>query len=271
MQKILIVEDDADIAAIERDYLELNGYQVEIAADGASGLARGRSGAFDLILLDLMLPGMDGFSLCRRLREETDIPILMVTARREDIDKIRGLGLGADDYIEKPFSPSVLVARVRAHLVRYERLTGGQQRAKPELQVGGVRLNTETRRVFVDGREVELKNREYELLLFLMQNPEVVFSRETLYERIWGMDAMGDNATVAVHIPGVLNHLRELGRVDAVVGHLQIRHAACLLQFNERRHKIHGVFRVSLSQGLCHADKPLVAAVFVYKMGVILF
>ena len=143
MQKILIVEDDGDIAAIERDYLELNNYQVEIAADGLAGLERGLHGDFDLILLDLMLPGMDGFSVCRRLREETDIPILMVTARREDIDKIRGLGLGADDYIEKPFSPSVLVARVRAHLARYERLTGGQQRAKPELQVGGVRLNWE--------------------------------------------------------------------------------------------------------------------------------
>ena len=123
MQKILIVEDDADIAAIERDYLELNGYQVETAPDGGSGLERGLSGGFDLILLDLMLPGTDGFTVCRRLREETDVPILMVTARREDIDKIRGLGLGADDYIEKPFSPSVLVARVKAHLARYQRLT----------------------------------------------------------------------------------------------------------------------------------------------------
>ena len=177
MQKILIVEDDGDIAAIERDYLELNNYQVEIAADGLAGLERGLHGDFDLILLDLMLPGMDGFSVCRRLREETDIPILMVTARREDIDKIRGLGLGADDYIEKPL---------------YQRLTGGQQRAKPELQVGGVRLNTETRRVFVDGREVELKNREYELLCFLMLHLDMVFSREELYERIWGLEAMGE-------------------------------------------------------------------------------
>ena len=205
MQKILIIEDDRDIATIERDYLELNDYQVEIAVDGLAGLERGLHGDFDLILLDLMLPGMDGYSVCRRLREETDIPILMVTARREDIDKIRGLGLGADDYIEKPFSPSVLVARVRAHLARYQRLTGGQRRAKPELQVGGVRLNTETRRVFVDGREVELKNREYELLCFLMLHLDMVFSREELYERIWGLEAMGDNATVAVHI----NRIRE--------------------------------------------------------------
>lgn len=205
MKKILIIEDDGDIAAIERDYLELNSYQVEIAPDGVTGLERGLHGAFDLILLDLMLPGIDGFAVCRKLREETDVPILMVTARREDIDKIRGLGLGADDYIEKPFSPSVLVARVRAHLARYERLTGGHRRGKPELRVGGVQLNTETRRVFADGKEVELKNREYELLQFLMLHLDMVFSREELYEKIWGLDAMGDNATVAVHI----NRVRE--------------------------------------------------------------
>ena len=205
MQRVLIIEDDGDIAAIERDYLELNSFQVETAADGITGLDRGLHGAFDLILLDLMLPGMDGFSLCRRLREETDIPILMVTARREDIDKIRGLGLGADDYIEKPFSPSVLVARVRAHLARYERLTGGQKKANPELRAGNLRLNTVTRRVFVNDQEVELKNREYELLQFLMFHPDMVLSREELYEKIWGLDAMGDNATVAVHI----NRVRE--------------------------------------------------------------
>ena len=205
MQKILIIEDDGDIAAIERDYLELNNFQVEIAPDGITGLERGLRGAFDLILLDLMLPGIDGFAVCRRLREEINVPILMVTARREDIDKIRGLGLGAYDYIEKPFSPSVLVARVRAYLARYERLTGGQRKARPELQVGGVRLNMETRRVFADGREVELKNKEYELLQFLMLHMDMVFSREELYEKIWGLDAMGDNATVAVHI----NRVRE--------------------------------------------------------------
>ena len=205
MQKILIVEDDGDIASIERDYLELNGYQVEIAADGITGLTRGRSGEFDLILLDLMLPGADGFAVCRQLREEIDIPILMVTARREDIDKIRGLGLGADDYIEKPFSPSVLVARVGAHLARYQRLTGAAGKPRSELQVGEIRLNTQTHRVYVGEREVNLKNKEYELLLFLMLHLDMVFSREDLYEKVWGLEAMGDNATVAVHI----NRLRE--------------------------------------------------------------
>ena len=204
MDKILIIEDDVAIAEIERDYLELDGFAVEIAADGNVGLERGLSGEHSLILLDLMLPGMDGFAICRALREQIDVPILMVTARQEDIDKIRGLGLGADDYIEKPFSPSVLVARVKAHLARYRRLTGSE-RTGGEIQIGGIRLNEETHRVYVDGREVELTNKEYELLLFFMLNVDVVFSREQLYERIWGWDAMGDSATVAVHI----NRLRK--------------------------------------------------------------
>ena len=204
MDKILIIEDDVAIAEIERDYLELDGFAVEIAADGNVGLERGLSGEHSLILLDLMLPGMDGFAICRALREQIDVPILMVTARQEDIDKIRGLGLGADDYIEKPFSPSVLVARVKAHLARYRRLTGSE-RTSGAIQIGGIRLNEETHRVYVDGREVELTNKEYELLLFFMLNVDVVFSREQLYERIWGWDAMGDSATVAVHI----NRLRK--------------------------------------------------------------
>ena len=204
MKKILIVEDDAAIAAIERDYLEVDHFAVEIASDGIQGLNRGLSGEFDLILLDLMLPGMDGFSVCRKLREKINIPILMVTAKQEDIDKIRGLGLGADDYIEKPFSPSVLVARVKANLAQYERLSG-RGKAPSEITLGNIRLNTGTHRVFVEDREVELKNKEYELLLFLMLNVDMVFDRETLYEKVWGMDAMGDNATVAVHI----NRLRE--------------------------------------------------------------
>ena len=204
MDKILIIEDDVAIAEIERYYLELDGFAVEIAADGNVGLERGLSGEHSLILLDLMLPGMDGFAICRALREQIDVPILMVTARQEDIDKIRGLGLGADDYIEKPFSPSVLVARVKAHLARYRRLTGSE-RTSGEIQIGGIRLNEETHRVYVDGREVELTNKEYELLLFFMLNVDVVFSREQLYERIWGWDAMGDSATVAVHI----NRLRK--------------------------------------------------------------
>lgn len=204
MEKILIIEDDAAIASIEKDYLEIDGFEVEIAADGITGMNMGLSGAFDLILLDLMLPGMDGFSVCRKLRETLDIPILMVTARREDIDKIRGLGLGADDYIEKPFSPGVLVARVKANLAQYRRLSG-TKKAPSEISIGEIRLNTGTHRVFVGEREVELKNKEYELLLFLMLNVDMVFDRETLYERVWGMEAMGDNATVSVHI----NRLRE--------------------------------------------------------------
>ena len=205
MKRILIIEDDESIAAIERDYLTVHDFEVDIAENGSDGIAMGRSGNYDLILLDLMLPGIDGFGVCRRLRETLDIPILMVTARQEDIDKIKGLGMGADDYITKPFSPNVLVARVKANLAQYDRLkhSGGQDRM--QIRIGNILLHQDTRRIFVDGAEIELKNKEYELLLFLMSNPDIVFSRETLYERIWGYDAMGDNATVAVHI----NRLRE--------------------------------------------------------------
>ncbi len=205
MKRILIIEDDETIAAIERDYLVLSEFEVDIAVTGNDGIALGRSGKYDLILLDLMLPGIDGFTVCRTLRESLDIPILMVTARQEDIDKIKGLGMGADDYITKPFSPNVLVARIKANIAQYDRLKNTGNTNRTQIQMGNILLQTDTRRVFVDGTEVDLKNKEYELLLFLMSNADIVFSKETLYERIWGYDAIGDNATVAVHI----NRLRE--------------------------------------------------------------
>ncbi|MFR8011815.1 MAG: response regulator transcription factor [Clostridia bacterium] len=206
MKRILIIEDDESIAAIERDYLTVNEFEVDIAATGPEGIALGRTGQYDLILLDVMIPGMDGFSVCRTLRKELDIPIIMVTARLDDIDKIRGLGLGADGYITKPFSPNVLIAHVKANLAQYARLKGKEGRSsRSELVIGEIRVNTDSHRVYVRGREVELKNKEYELLLFLMKNADIVFSREDLYERIWGYDALGDNATVSVHI----NRLRE--------------------------------------------------------------
>lgn len=205
MSKILIIEDDTAIAEIERDYLEINGFEVKIESGGAAGMNTALKGGFQLILLDLMLPKIDGFTVCRRLREQLDIPILMVTAKKEDIDKIRGLGLGADDYIVKPFSPGELVARVQAHIAAYNRLKGGASEPQTEITVGAVHINTGSHRVFVRDKEISLKNKEYELLLFLVTNADMVFDKETLYERIWGMDAVGDNATVAAHI----NRLRE--------------------------------------------------------------
>lgn len=204
MAKILIIEDDADIAAIEKDYLELSGFQVSVCSDGVSGLTAALEQPFDLLLLDLMLPGMDGFTICRRVREVKDIPILMVTALGKDVDKIRGLGYGADDYIEKPFSPSVLVARVKAHLAQYRRLKPSPAESMV-LTVGPLTADTASRRVAKNGEEVPLKNKEYELLVFLMRHPGQVFSREDLYEMIWGLESLGDNITVAVHI----NRLRE--------------------------------------------------------------
>ena len=188
MKRILIIEDDETIAAIERDYLTVNDFETDIAASGPDGIRMGRMGRYDLILLDLMLPGMDGFDVCRRLRETLDIPILMVTARQEDIDKIKGLGMGADDYITKPFSPNVLVARIKANLAQYDRLKGAGGGNRSQIQLGSILLQQDSRRVFVDGKEAD-----------------IVFSKETLYERILGYDAMGDNATVAVHI----NRLRD--------------------------------------------------------------
>ena len=178
MSKILIIEDDIAIAEIERDYLEINGFEVKIETDGVSGMNTALKGGFQLVLLDLMLPEIDGFTVCRSLREHLDIPILMVTAKKEDIDKIRGLGLGADDYIVKPFSPGELVARVQAHIATYNRLKGGIQEIQPEITVGAIRINPKSHRVFVKEREISLKNKEYELLLFLVTNADMVLIRK---------------------------------------------------------------------------------------------
>ena len=205
MAKILIIEDDRAISDIERDYLELSGFETDTAFDGVEGLNKALAGGHDLILLDLMLPGLDGFSVCKKLRDKTDVPILMVTARTQDIDKIRGLGFGADDYIEKPFSPGVLVARVKAHLAQYERLKPQPQPVSSLVEGGPFVMDTDAHSASIGGRELSLKNKEFELLLFLLRHPNQVFSREDLYELIWGLESMGDNITVAVHI----NRLRE--------------------------------------------------------------
>lgn len=205
MVKILIIEDDKAISDIERDYLELSGFETECAYDGVDGLNKALAGGHDLILLDLMLPGLDGFTICKKLRDKIDIPILMVTARTQDIDKIRGLGFGADDYIEKPFSPSVLVARIKANLAQYERLKPAEKKNESVVSAGPFVMDSDARTAFVDGRELSLKNKEFELLLFLLRHPNQVFSREDLYEMIWGLESMGDNITVAVHV----NRLRE--------------------------------------------------------------
>lgn len=202
----MIIEDDADIAEIEKDYLALSGYSVDIESDGNGGLYAALNEKYALIILDLMLPGIDGLEICRRIRDKTKVPILMVTAKITDPDKIRGLGLGADDYIEKPFSPSVLVARVRAHIAQFKRLRESEEKANAAvLTVGDITVNTAEHRAYKRGCEIELKNKEYELLVFFMTNKGILFSREDLYVKIWGMEAMGDNSTVAVHI----NRLRE--------------------------------------------------------------
>lgn len=200
MKKILIIEDDSAIAEIEKDYLTLSGLDAAIITDGKKGLEEAQSGLYDLILLDLMLPGTDGFSICRRLREQLDIPILIVSARRDDIDKIRSLGFGADDYIEKPFSPAVLAARVKSQLARYERLKGTAKKNTGIITIGDITLNPSTRIVTVRGENKLLPNKEFQLLEFLMINADIVFSQETIYNRIWGMESFGNTSTVPVHI-----------------------------------------------------------------------
>lgn len=206
MKRILIIEDDKSIAELERDYLEANSYKVNMIATGAAGLKEALNGTYDLIMLDLMLPEMDGFAICRGIRAQKDTPILMVSARRDDIDKIRGLGLGADDYMVKPFSPSELVARVKAHIARYERLTAkGEIPQHHIISINGLEIDLDARRIDVNHTEVSLTNKEFDLLAFLAENSNIVFSKDTLFDRIWGMESMGETSTVTVHI----NRIRE--------------------------------------------------------------
>ena len=200
MSRILIVEDDRSIAELERDYLEVAGFEVEIADNGTDGLGMVLSESFDLFILDVMLPGIDGFEICEHIREISDSPIIMVSAKKDDIDKIHGLGLGADDYMTKPFSPSELVARVKAHLARYERLTTPPETQNDIIEIRGIKINKTDRRVYVNGEEKNFTTREYDLLLFLMENPKRVFTKEELFKKIWDMDSVGDIATVTVHI-----------------------------------------------------------------------
>ncbi len=210
MKRILIIEDDKSIAELERDYLEIDGFSVEIALTGDEGLKKALSEEVDLVLLDLMLPGVDGFQICKAIRIEKDIPILMVSAKKEDIDKIRGLGLGADDYIVKPFSPSELVARVKAHLSRYQRLIGREPR-NDSIMIRGLRIDQGSRRVFVNDQEVVFTTKEFDILTFLALSPNHVFSKEQLFEKLWGYDSLGDISTVTVHI----RKIREKIETDA--------------------------------------------------------
>ena len=200
MSKVLIIEDEIAIAELEKDYLELSGFEVETESDGTVGLKRALSDDFDMYILDLMLPGIDGFEICKQIREEKNTPILMVSAKKDDIDKIRGLGLGADDYITKPFSPSELVARVKAHLARYERLIGSNQVENDVIEIRGIKIDKTARRVWINGEEKQFTTKEFDLLTFLAENPNHVFTKEELFRKIWDMESIGDIATVTVHI-----------------------------------------------------------------------
>lgn len=200
MSKILIVEDEEAIADLEKDYLELSGFEVEVANEGTLGLEKALGGDYDLFILDLMLPGADGFEICRKIRNEKNTPIIMVSAKKDDIDKIRGLGLGADDYMTKPFSPSELVARVKAHLARYQRLVNSNVQENDIVEIRGIKIDKTARRVWIDGEEKPFTTKEFDLLTFLAQNPNHVYTKEELFKEIWDMESVGDIATVTVHI-----------------------------------------------------------------------
>lgn len=199
-KRILIIEDELEIAELEKDYLELSDFEVDIEGNGTRGLEAALSEDYDMLVLDLMLPGTDGFEICRGVREKKDIPILMVSAKKDDIDKVRGLGLGADDYMTKPFSPSELVARVKAHLARFERLKSGSRKENEIVEIRGIRIDKTARRVFVNGEEKAFTTKEFDLLTFLAQNPNRVFTKDELFREIWDMESIGDIATVTVHI-----------------------------------------------------------------------
>ena len=200
MSKILIIEDEEAIADLEKDYLELSGFEVQVANDGTTGLKLALTDNFNLVILDLMLPGVDGFEICRRVRDEKNTPIIMVSAKKDDIDKIRGLGLGADDYMTKPFSPSELVARVKAHLARYERLIGSVVEENKIIEIRGLKIDTTARRVWINGEEKNFTTKEFDLLTFLASHPNHVYTKDELFREIWDMESIGDIATVTVHI-----------------------------------------------------------------------
>ena len=209
MAKILIIEDETEIAELERDYLELSDFEVVLEQDGSSGAARALDEEFDLIILDLMLPGMDGFEICKLIREKKNTPVIMVSAKKDDIDKIRGLGLGADDYMTKPFSPSELVARVKAHMARYQRLTTSGQSQNQTIEIRGLKIDRTARRVYLNGEEKAFTTKEFDLLTFLAQNPNHVYTKEELFKEIWEMESIGDIATVTVHIKKIREKIED--------------------------------------------------------------
>lgn len=212
MKKILIIEDDLNIQGIEKDYLEANAFTVSTAADGESGLNAALNEDFDLILLDIMLPKLDGLEICRRIRAKKDIPILLVSAKKEDLDKIKGLGFGADDYIVKPFSPSELVARVIAHISRYQRLTSKEEKqgSGKDIIIDKLKLEKNSRRAFIEDKEISLTNKEFDLIYFLAQSPDTVYSKEELFNEIWNYDSIGETSTITVHVNRIRDKIKEI-------------------------------------------------------------
>lgn len=211
-KKILIVEDEESIAELEKDYLEINGFEVVIETEGTSALKRTDEEEFDMFILDLMLPGIDGFEICKNIREKSDKPVLMVSAKKDDIDKIRGLGLGADDYVTKPFSVTEVLARIKANIRRNTQYTA--QTAKEETEasvfrIGQLVLNTEDFTLYKNGQRVEVTAKEFEILLLFMKHPKKVYTKEQLYTLVWKDAYIGDENAVNVHISRLRNKIED--------------------------------------------------------------
>ncbi|KOS25301.1 transcriptional regulator [Bacillus anthracis] len=213
MKRILLIEDEVSIAELQRDYLEINDFQVDVEHSGDTGLEMALQNDYDLIILDIMMPKMDGFEVCKQIREKKDMPIIILTAKAEDLDKVLGFGIGADDYITKPFSPIELVARVKAHISRYERLLGNVSKQRDTLYIHGISIDQRARKVFINNEEIAFTTKEFDLLTFFVTNPNQVLNKEQLFERIWGLDSAGDLGTVVVHI----RNLRE--KIERDPGH----------------------------------------------------
>lgn len=216
MSTILIIEDDNNIRALECDYLNAAGFKTISASDGNEGLRSALEDHVDLVILDIMMPGLDGFEVCRGIREQKDIPIIIVSARKEDFDKINALGIGADDYVVKPFSPGELVARIKAHLTRYERLTGSKAESD-EIHTGPLSIQKKARRMFINGKELAFTNKEFDLLTFLAEHPNTVYTKDELFNTIWESDPMGETSTITVHINRIRDKIKEIGESSSFI------------------------------------------------------
>lgn len=207
--KILIIEKDNETAELQKDYLEMNDYSVCIEKTGTAGLKKALSEDFQMVLLEVQLTGVDGYEVCKKIKESKNIPVMFISSKTEEISIIKGLGVGADDYMCKPFSPGEMIARVKAHINCYARLLEVSEHKNDIMEIGNLKIDKTSRRVFQNKKEKNFTTKEFDLLCYLAEHPNKVFSKEQLFQEIWDMDCVGDIATVTVHIKKIREKLHE--------------------------------------------------------------